>query len=183
MDFEAASRLMGYFLRKGKGVGESSALALYAIMQLINYGAGKNFVVILADGAEKYQAKPKAEPQLRAEVGLEEARSDPSAFEVVIWTHCLFTPKDIAGCGEVLGGKGIEGAEPEGRDSRAGDQERRCPGPSLEERRLKRSTMNSADMPRQKHGSRTPSVFHRRRNHSNLVRNNYWLKPGLFRQS
>lgn len=93
-DFEDASRLLGYFSRKGIGVGESSALALYATLQLVNYGAGNNFVVILADGAEKYLVKPSGALQRKAEVSLEEARSDPAAYETVIWTHGMFTPKE-----------------------------------------------------------------------------------------
>jgi cysteine synthase A len=93
-DFEQASRLTDYFIRKGRSVGESSALALYATLQLVNYGAGTKFVVILADGAEKYLGKPKEALKMKAEVSLEEARSDPSAYEVVIWTHGLFTPRN-----------------------------------------------------------------------------------------
>jgi len=92
-DFEEAGRLVGYFSRKGVGVGESSALALYATLQLVNYGAGSNFVVVIADGAEKYLGKPAA-TQGRTEVSLEEARSNPAAFGAVIWTHGMFTPKD-----------------------------------------------------------------------------------------
>jgi len=93
-DFEQASRLMDYFVRKGSGVGESSALALYATLQLVNYGAGTKFVVILADGAEKYLEKPKEALRAKTEVSLEEATSDPTAYGAVIWTHGVFTPRD-----------------------------------------------------------------------------------------
>ena len=94
VDFQNASRLMGHFQRKGKGVGESSALALYATLQLVNYGAGTKFVVVLADGAEKYLGRPREALQPKTEVSLDEARSDPAAYEAVIWTHGMFTPKD-----------------------------------------------------------------------------------------
>jgi cysteine synthase len=92
-DFEKAGRLVGYLSRKGIGVGESSALALYATLQLVNYGAGSNFVVIIADGSEKYLVKPAA-TQPKAEVSPEEVQSNPSAYDAVIWTHAMFTPKD-----------------------------------------------------------------------------------------
>jgi cysteine synthase A len=92
-DFEKAGRLVGYLGRKGIGVGESSALAHYATLQLVNYGAGTNFVVVIADGAEKYLVKPAA-AQVKAEVSPDEVRSNPSAYDAVIWTHTMFTPKD-----------------------------------------------------------------------------------------
>jgi len=93
VDFEEAGKLVGYFSRRGIDVGESSALALYATLQLVNYGAGNNFVVVFADGAEKYLQKPVA-TQWKTEVSLEEVRSNPAAIEAVIWTHGMFTPKD-----------------------------------------------------------------------------------------
>lgn len=93
-DFEAASRLMGHFLREKGDIGESSAIALYATLQLINYGAGEKFVVIIADGASKYQQRGVQLTPRKAEVSLEEARSDPQAYDAVIWTHGMFTPKD-----------------------------------------------------------------------------------------
>lgn len=94
VDFEEAGRLVGYFSRKGMGVGESGALALYATLQLVNYGAGKNFVVVLADGAEKYLGKAAETVPAKTEVSIEEASSNPAAFEAVIWTHGVFTPKE-----------------------------------------------------------------------------------------
>ncbi|HZD12016.1 MAG TPA: pyridoxal-phosphate dependent enzyme, partial [Candidatus Binatus sp.] len=50
VDFNAAKRLFRYFAGKGYDIGESSALALYATLQMINYGAGDKFIVIFADG-------------------------------------------------------------------------------------------------------------------------------------
>lgn len=55
VDFEAARRLMSFFVDRGFNIGESSALALYATVQLANYGAGDRFVVIIADGVKKYE--------------------------------------------------------------------------------------------------------------------------------
>jgi len=94
VDFEQASRLLAHFVRSGFDIGESSALALYATQQLINYGVGGRFVVILADGAAKYLARVQQEAPRKAEVSLEEARSDQQAYDAVIWTHAAFTPRE-----------------------------------------------------------------------------------------
>src|SRR3989442_855764 len=55
IDFEAAKPLFRFFAHKGYDMGESSALALYACLQMLNFGEGQQFVVIFADGLEKYQ--------------------------------------------------------------------------------------------------------------------------------
>ncbi len=94
VDFEAANRVLGHFVRKGFDIGESSALALFATLQLANYGAGTRFVVILADGAQKYLAQIQRTGPKKKEVSLEEARSDQQAYGAVIWTHAMFTPKE-----------------------------------------------------------------------------------------
>jgi cysteine synthase len=93
-DFEAASRLTDHFLRLGLDIGESSALALYAALQLVNYGAAAMFVVILADGAQKYLERVAQKAPQKAEVSFEEARSGSQAYDAVIWTHGMFTPKE-----------------------------------------------------------------------------------------
>src|SRR5947207_15804291 len=54
VDFEAARRLLRFFAGRGYGIGESGALALYSALQMINYGAGNDFVVMIADGPQKY---------------------------------------------------------------------------------------------------------------------------------
>ncbi len=94
VDFESASRLLGNFVRRGFDIGESSALALFATLQLINYGAGDRFVVVLADGAQKYLDRIGKGAPRKAEVSLDEARSDPNAYDAVIWTHAMITPKE-----------------------------------------------------------------------------------------
>src|SRR3989441_7022156 len=50
VDFEAARRLLRFFANRGYGIGESGALALYSALQMINYGAGNKFVVMIPDG-------------------------------------------------------------------------------------------------------------------------------------
>ena len=109
-DFDEASRVFGFFNRKGFDVGESGALALYAVMQLINYGVGKEFVVMVADGASKYRAEVKAVSRKgkRDQVRLDEAASSIREYGGVIWAHNMFVPRkegikaiaDSLGCEE-----------------------------------------------------------------------------------
>jgi cysteine synthase A len=93
-DFEEASRLFEFFNRKGYDIGESGALALFACMQLINYGVGREFVVMVADGASKYTSEVKAVARRgkRDQVRLDEAASAIAEYGGVIWAHNMFVP-------------------------------------------------------------------------------------------
>jgi cysteine synthase/rhodanese-related sulfurtransferase len=94
-DFVAAKRALAFFVRKGYDIGESSALAIYATLQMVNYGVGERFVVILADGIQKYMergAKQEAEESL--EVTVQEANSNQADFGGVVWTHPVFLPSE-----------------------------------------------------------------------------------------
>ncbi|MDG7010472.1 MAG: pyridoxal-phosphate dependent enzyme [Nitrososphaerota archaeon] len=95
-DFEEASRVFGFFNRKGYDVGESGALALYATMQLLNYGVGKKFVVMVADGSSKYisEVQAVARKGKRDQVRLNEAASSIGEYGGVLWVHNSFTPRD-----------------------------------------------------------------------------------------
>ena len=95
VDFEEASKVFEFFNRKGYDVGESGALALYACMELVNYGAGKKFVVMVADGASKYTSEVKAVARRgkRDQVRLEEAASSIEGYGSVMWAHNMFVPK------------------------------------------------------------------------------------------
>jgi cysteine synthase/rhodanese-related sulfurtransferase len=96
VDFEAARRVLRFFVGKGYDIGESSALALYACLQMINYGVGDMFVVMLADGIDKYRSTlgtaAQAAPPL--EVTLPQASSNMSDYDEVLWTHGMFVPKE-----------------------------------------------------------------------------------------
>jgi cysteine synthase/rhodanese-related sulfurtransferase len=96
VDFEAAKRVLRFFVGKGYNIGESSALALYACLQMLNFGVGDKFVVIIADGNDKYMKSLEANVQepMRYEVTLAEARSRLSNYGVVLWTHAMFVPKE-----------------------------------------------------------------------------------------
>jgi cysteine synthase A len=96
VDFEQARRVLRFFVGRGYDIGESSALALYACLQMLNYGVGDKFVVILADGIDKYRSTlgtvAQAPPPL--EVTLAQANSNEADYGKVLWTHGMFVPKE-----------------------------------------------------------------------------------------
>lgn len=97
VDFEQAKKLLKFFVGKGHDIGESSALALYAVMQMANFGGfGGKFVVIVADGVQKYKKnlEPVVKKQDRIQVSLQEAVSSGSDYDKVIWIHTQYTPRD-----------------------------------------------------------------------------------------
>ena len=96
VDFEPARRVLRFFVGRGYDIGESSALALYACLQMLNYGVGDKFVVMLADGIDKYRSTlgtvAQAPPPL--EVTLSQASSSVADYGEVLWTHGMFVPKE-----------------------------------------------------------------------------------------
>ncbi|MGQ0637973.1 MAG: pyridoxal-phosphate dependent enzyme, partial [Nitrososphaerota archaeon] len=96
VDFEQAKRLLKFFVDKGHDMGESSALALYAVMQMANFGGGGRFVVIVADGIQKYKKNLEAigKKQNRTQVSLQEAVSNINDYDRVIWIHTQYTPRE-----------------------------------------------------------------------------------------
>jgi cysteine synthase A len=96
VDFETARRVMNFFAGRGYKIGESSALAIYACIQMLNFGVGDKFVVMVADGIQKYSQNLEAISQRigRREVTFEEARSNLQDYSEVLWTHTMFAPKD-----------------------------------------------------------------------------------------
>jgi cysteine synthase/rhodanese-related sulfurtransferase len=96
VDFEQAKRLLKFFVGKGRDIGESSALALYAVMQMANFGGGAGkFVVIIADGIQKYRKNietlQETKPD-RLDVPLQEAVSNIKNYDKVLWIHTMYTP-------------------------------------------------------------------------------------------
>lgn len=95
VDFESARRVFRFFVKRGYNIGESSALALYASLEMLNYGSGKKFVVMIADGFQKYASTidmPRETTQA-FEVTLKEATASQSDYVQVLWTHAAFVPK------------------------------------------------------------------------------------------
>ncbi len=96
VDFEAVRRVLRFFAGKGYDIGESSALVLYACLQMLNYGVGEKFVVMVADGIQKYirSVETVVETTRRYEVTLQEASSGLADYGQVLWTHAMFVPKE-----------------------------------------------------------------------------------------
>jgi cysteine synthase len=98
VDFGQAKRLLKFFVDKGYDIGESSALALYAVMQIANFGGdgGRKFVVIIADGIQKYRRSVEMMQEKREdrkEVPLKEAVSNIRNYNRVFWIHTMYTPR------------------------------------------------------------------------------------------
>jgi cysteine synthase len=95
VDFGQARRLLKFFVDKGYDLGESSALALYTVMQLANFGGEGKFVVIIADGIQKYRKSLQAmqQKQKRLEVNMNEAASNIAEYDRVVWIHTMYTPR------------------------------------------------------------------------------------------
>jgi hypothetical protein len=96
VDFEQAKPLLKFFVDKGHDIGESSALALYAVLQLANFSGGGKFVVIVADGIQKYKKNLEeiGKKQNNPRVSLEEAASNVDDYDRIIWIHTQYTPKE-----------------------------------------------------------------------------------------
>src|ERR671914_578272 len=98
VDFEQAKPLLKFFVDKGYDIGESSALALYAVMQMANFGGegGRKFVVMVADGIQKYRRSIEMMQEIREdrlEVPLQEAVSNIGNYDRVLWIHTPYTPR------------------------------------------------------------------------------------------
>ncbi|HEY3095025.1 MAG TPA: pyridoxal-phosphate dependent enzyme [Nitrososphaera sp.] len=95
VDFAQAKRLLKFFVDKEYDMGESSALALYAAMQMANFGGEGKFVVIIADGIQKYRKSLEAmkQKQKRLEVPVNEAVSNIGNYDRVVWIHTMYTPR------------------------------------------------------------------------------------------
>lgn len=95
VDFGQAKRMLKFFVDRGYDMGESSALALYAAMQMANFGGDGRFVVIVADGIQKYRKSLASmeQKQRSMQVGLQEAISNIANYNKVVWIHTMYTPR------------------------------------------------------------------------------------------
>ena len=95
IDFEQSKYLLKFFVDKGHNIGESTALALYTILQMLSNGDGGKFVVVVADGIEKYKKNLEAmSNNQRIQVSLEDAASSVQEYDKIIWVHTQYTPKE-----------------------------------------------------------------------------------------
>ena len=96
IDFEQAKHLLKFFVDKGHNIGESTALALYTILQMLSNGdKGGKFIVVVADGIEKYRKNLESmSNNQRIQVSLEDAASSVQDYDKVVWVHTQYTPKE-----------------------------------------------------------------------------------------
>ena len=95
IDFEQSKYLLKFFVDKGHNIGESTALALYTVLQMLSNGDGGKFVVVVADGIEKYKKNLEAmSNNQRIQVSLEDAASSVQDYDKIIWVHTQYTPKE-----------------------------------------------------------------------------------------
>ena len=95
MDWEQAKLLLKFFVDKGHDIGESTALALYQVLVMADSSGGGKFVVIVADGIEKYRKNLEAiSKNQRVQVSLDEAVASVNDYDKIIWIHTQYTPRE-----------------------------------------------------------------------------------------
>ncbi len=95
VDFGQAKHLLKFFVDKGHNIGESTALALYKVLEMASDGDKGKFIVVVADGIEKYRKNLEAMfKNQRIQVSLDEAASSVQDYDKIIWVHPQYTPKE-----------------------------------------------------------------------------------------
>ena len=96
VDFEKAKFLLKFFVDKGYDIGESTALELYSTLEMVSAGLGSKFVIIVADGIEKYRKNFEqiSQDKLPMRISLEDAASVASEYDRIVWVHTQYTPKE-----------------------------------------------------------------------------------------
>ena len=95
VDFGQAKHLFKFFVDKGHNIGESTALALYKVLEMVSDGDKGKFIVVVADGIEKYRKNLEAmSKNQRIQVSLDEAASSVQDYDKIIWVHPQYTPKE-----------------------------------------------------------------------------------------
>lgn len=96
IDFEKAKLLLKFFVDKGHDIGESTALELYSVMQTASMGSAKKYIVIVADGIEKYKKNFEqiSEDKVPVQISLEDAASMANDYDKIVWVHTQYTPRE-----------------------------------------------------------------------------------------
>jgi len=96
VDYEKAKFLLKFFVDRGHDMGESTALALYAAMQMAASGEAARFVAIVADGIGKYRKNFEqiSEDRIPMRVELGDAAAAAGEYERIVWVHTQYAPKD-----------------------------------------------------------------------------------------
>ena len=87
---------MKFFVDKGYDIGESTALELYSTLEMVSAGLGSKFVIMVADGIEKYRKNFEqiSQDKLPMRISLEDAASVASEYDRIVWVHTQYTPKE-----------------------------------------------------------------------------------------
>ena len=65
------------------------------VLEMLSNGEKGKFVVVVADGIEKYRKNLEAMPtNKRIQVSLEDAASSVQEYDKIIWVHTQYTPKE-----------------------------------------------------------------------------------------
>lgn len=91
VDFEEARPLLRFLVGRGHDIGESTALALYAIVRGSGLGGARRFVVMVADGIAKYKKSLESEP---VRVSLEDAAARADSYDRIVWVHAQYAPRE-----------------------------------------------------------------------------------------
>ena len=96
VDFEKAKPLLKFFVEKGHDIGESSALELYAALQLASTNKESKFVVMICDGIEKYRKNLEKIGKIQppGQVSQEQVASNSQDYDKIIWVHTQYTPQE-----------------------------------------------------------------------------------------
>lgn len=96
VDYEKAKFLLKFFVDKGHDIGESTALALFSVMQMANSGDATKFITIVADGIEKYKKNFEqiSKDNVPMQISLQDAASSVDNYDKIIWVHTQYTPKE-----------------------------------------------------------------------------------------
>ncbi|WP_428325817.1 pyridoxal-phosphate dependent enzyme [Nitrosopumilus sp.] len=96
VDFENVKFLLKFMVDKGHDIGESSALELYAALEMVYKGEIKKGVVMIADGIEKYRKNfeqiSQDKPPMK--ISVEDAAAAADDYDNIIWVHTQYTPKE-----------------------------------------------------------------------------------------
>jgi len=95
VDFEEAKPLLKFMVEKGHDIGESSALELYATLQMI-YNNGGKFVVMICDGIDKYRKNFEkiGNSITPVQVSQQDVALNANEYDKVIWIHTQYTPRE-----------------------------------------------------------------------------------------
>lgn len=97
IDFENAKLILKYMVDKGYDIGESSALELFAALEMAYKGEIKKAIVMIADGIEKYRKNFEMigkDGDVPMKVSLEDAAAAAGDYDNIVWVHTQYTPKE-----------------------------------------------------------------------------------------